>query len=65
MEDKYYTLGVMPSYTRDANNAHGLPAIVSIEIQRFGETYEVETGFPCGTIFPELHKPFLAGGMAR
>ncbi len=65
MEDKVYELGAMMSFVRDSNESNCLPAIVSIEMQKFNETYEVEDGFPCGTIFPALHKPFLAGGMAK
>lgn len=30
--------------------------------QQLEEVYEAEVGLQCGTIFPELHKPFLAGG---
>lgn len=43
--------------------SNSLPAIVSIKVQTLGETYDVETGFNCGTSFPELNKPFLAGGV--
>ena len=40
-----------------------LPAIVSIEMQEFGEPYAPEQGFTCGTVFPALNKPFKAGEM--
>ena len=65
MEDKVFDLGTMVSFERNTNDADGLPAIVSIELQKFGETYDVENGFPCGTVFPAIYKPFLAGGMTR
>ncbi len=65
MEDKVYDLGVMANWSRETNNTESMPAIVSIDMQKFGETYDVEDGFPCGTVFPALYKPFLAGGMSR
>ena len=41
-----------------------LPALAFVPIQTFGAVYEAQAGFPRGTIFPELDKPFLAvGGM--
>ena len=33
-----------------------------VPMQRLGKVYEPEQGFDIGTIFPELNKPFLAGG---
>ena len=65
MEDKVYDLGVMANWSRETTNTESMPAIVSIDMQKFGETYDVEDGFPCGTVFPALYKPFLAGGMSR
>ena len=65
MEDRFFDLGAMVNFNREKNDTDGLPAIVSIEIQKFGETYDVENGFPCGTVFPALYKPFVAGGMSR
>lgn len=29
-----------------------------IPFQQFGETYDEETALRCGTLFPELNKPF-------
>ena len=49
--------------TTPHTHSASLPAIVSIKMQTLGETYDVETGFNCGTSFPELNKPFLAGGV--
>ena len=41
-----------------------LPAMAFVPVQTFGAVYEADAGFPRGTIFPELDKPFLAvGGM--
>lgn len=65
MEDKAYELGAMIGFTRDSYESDGLPAMVSIEMQKYGQTYEVEDGFPCGTIFPALNKPFCPGGMTK
>ena len=63
MEDNLYRSGVMIGFTRDADES--MPAIVSSELQKFGETFDAEEGFPCGTIFPALNKPFLAGGISK
>ena len=37
-------------------------AMAYVPMQIFGETYDVTEGFCSGTIYPELNKPFLAGG---
>ncbi len=42
-----------------------LPVLAFLPAQELGEVYEAEYGFPRGTIFPVLDKPFLAGGCAR
>ena len=63
MEDMIFLNGFKNRTTQTSPHEHSLPAIVSIEVQTLGETYDVETGFRCGTSFPELNKPFLAGGM--
>ncbi len=46
-------------------SAEWLPAIVSIDIQTFGQPYEPETGFRKGTVFPALYKPFCGGGASN
>ncbi len=65
MEDNVYKFGFFQkekdSETCDDNQF--LTAIVSIEVQNFGQVYETERGFCKGTIFPPLNKPFLAGGV--
>ena len=38
------------------------PALAFVPSQVFGEVYEPEAGFPRGTLFPDLDKPFLAAG---
>ena len=42
-----------------------LPVMAFVPLQELGQVYEPECGFPRGTIFPALDKPFLAGGCAR
>lgn len=42
-----------------------LPVLAFVPLQDLGQVYEPECGFPRGTIFPALDKPFLAGGCAR
>lgn len=37
-------------------------AMAYVPWQRLQEVYDPEVGLHYGTIFPELHKPFLAGG---
>lgn len=37
-------------------------AMAYIPMQFYKDTYETEEGFDRGTVFPELDKPFLAGG---
>lgn len=62
MEDMIF-IGNLNRMSKPPYNNASLPAMVSIEVQTLGETYDVETGFKYGTSFPELNKPFLAGGM--
>ena len=47
------------------SSAEWMPAIVSIDMQIFGNPSNSETGFRQGTIFPALYKPFTAGGTAN
>lgn len=35
-----------------------VPAMAYIPFQQMGETYDEETALRCGTLFPELNKPF-------
>ncbi len=37
-------------------------AMAYVPFQRFGRPYDLPKGFQCGTIFPELNKPFLGSG---
>ncbi len=37
-------------------------AMAYIPMQEMASVYEPETGWHRGTIFPELDKPFMAGG---
>ncbi len=59
MEDMAYN---MMRQTNFSSVQDWLPAIVSIKIQDFGNTYSTEKGFNYGTVFPALNKPFEAGG---
>ena len=36
-------------------------AMAYVPFQFIGETYEPEKAFRCGTLFPELNKPFMEG----
>lgn len=38
-------------------------AMAYVPFQQFNTTYTPEKGLEMGTIFPELDKPFLGGGM--
>jgi hypothetical protein len=40
-------------------------AMAYIPFQQFDTTYPAERGLEYGTIFPELNKPFLGGGMKK
>ena len=62
MEENLFKFGVLSKDDTHCDDEF-LTAIVSIEVQKFGEVYDTEKGFNCGTIFPVLNKPFLAGGM--
>ena len=62
MEEKVFKFGVLGREDTPCDENEFLTAIVSIEVQKFGEVYDTEKGFKCGTIFPVLNKPFLAGG---
>ena len=48
-------MGVMPQDVQ-------VVAMAYVPIQFLGEVYDTEKGLDRGTIFPELDKPFLAGG---
>ena len=63
MEENKYTDNTEPAGLTPS--AEWLPAIVSIDMQTFGNPYETNNGFNRGTIFPALYKPFLAGGMSN
>ena len=62
MEENVFNIGVFKKEDTPCDDEF-LTAIVSIEVQKFGEVYDTEKGFKCGTIFPVLNKPFLAGGV--
>ncbi len=40
-----------------------VPAMAYVPFQQYNTTYAPEKGLEMGTIFPELDKPFLGGGM--
>lgn len=40
-------------------------AMAYVPWQKYGETFDLETGFRIGTIFPELDKPFMRAGCAK
>lgn len=40
-------------------------AMAYVPFQHIDTTYSPEEGLVCGTIFPELDKPFLGGGMEK
>ena len=40
-------------------------AMAYVPFQQFHTTYPAEQGLEYGTIFPELNKPFLGGGMKK
>lgn len=57
----------MTESDNDCVNMSALPdptvlAMAYIPMQFYRDTYEIEEGFNKGTVFPELDKPFLAGG---
>ena len=47
-----------PSY----NKNEYMPTMAYVPWQFFETAYETERALEVGTIFPELYKPFLAGG---
>ena len=40
-------------------------AMAYIPFQQFGQLYPPEKGLKRGTIFPDLDKPFLGGGVSK
>ena len=62
MEENVFKFGILRKDDTPCDDEF-LTAIVSIEAQKFGEVYDTEKGFKCGTIFPVLNKPFLVGGV--
>ena len=62
MEDMFCNMGdVMP---RPEMQPHVL-AMAYVPVQHLDQVYEVDTALDRGTLFPELDKPFLAGGMCN
>lgn len=48
----------------DYENIDSYPiAMAYVPWQQWKDVYEVGKGFRCGTIFPELYKPFLGRGV--
>ena len=53
-----------------SNRISSLPAEMPIGMayvpyQQWDTVYTAEEGFPKGTIFPQLHKPFCSGGASH
>lgn len=44
------------------NCEKGDSAMVFVKVQKIGAVYNTDEAFSAGTLFPELRKPFLAGG---
>ena len=42
--------------------AKQVPAMAYVPYQQWDTTFSAEEGFPKGTIFPQLYKPFCPGG---
>lgn len=40
-------------------------AMAYVPFQQFGQLYPPENGLERGTMFPELDKPFLGGGVSK
>lgn len=48
------------------NNADAqVLAMAFVNVQQLNSVYDTDTGFSCGTIYPCLNKPLMAGGMWR
>ena len=47
------------------NSDNDVLAMAFVNMQPLTSVYDVETAFACGTLFPNLNKPFTAGGMRR
>ncbi len=43
----------------------GILTMAFVNMQPIADEYDIETGYKDGTIFPELNKPLLVGGMMR
>ncbi|MCQ2448585.1 MAG: spore coat associated protein CotJA [Clostridia bacterium] len=41
----------------------GILTMAFVNMQPFSDVYEPETGYTKGTIFPDLDKPLLVGGL--
>ena len=50
--------------TRDREDAF-LPVMAYVPWQELQAVYEPESALHCGTLFPELAKPFMRGGCRR
>ena len=58
------TVACQPRYT-EVGGCDWLPVLAFVPVQELKQVYEPERGFCRGTIFPELDKPFEAGGCVR
>lgn len=55
----------MPENYRESNSDSGILTMAFVNMQPFDEVYKLCEGFTNGTIFPNLNKPFMPGGMNR
>ena len=61
MENEHYGCA-RSSATQPLTRQQQVVAMAYVPIQEMASVYETETGWHRGTIFPELDKPFMAGG---
>ncbi len=52
-------------YKINNTNDRGVLTMAFVNMQPLTAVYDTDTGFSKGTIFPNLDKPFTAGGIAR
>ena len=67
MKDEFFgiDLSAMPVAKRQEQSDCFVPVMASVPMQRLCSVYQPEQALTQGTLFPELDKPFMMGGLAR
>ena len=67
MKDEFFgiDLSALPVQAKQSGSECDLPVMVYLQMQQLCSVYQPEQALTQGTLFPELDKPFMMGGLAR